>query len=244
MSEDARRMTNPINLYSKIGEPIQIPPVRLDGAPLSPGIPSIVVWDAATGVPSDDITPSYLPVMLSDFGESFEPAITKRLHAHTLPTLIPPESFFTRSNSDIDSISFASDMWTLACSIWEVLGDSPPFLPWGKSQDEILLQHVKVLGKLPEAWWSSWETRSECLDEKEEGIFLVKQNCCLQDCGTRRSLEKTHDWCIAGPRRTVEFEDVDFQSPDEKRAFLDMTQMMLVFEPSKRATIDVVLGCE
>ena len=152
MPEDLRRMTDSHDLYSRIGEPIQIPPIRCDGSPLSPGTPPLVVWAAAMKLPSDEITANHLPVMISDFGESLKPVVTKRLHAHTLPALCPPESFFTEANSDLDGISFPSDIWTLACSMWEILGDSPPFLPWGSSRDQILLQHVKILGKLPEPW--------------------------------------------------------------------------------------------
>ncbi|KAM5485433.1 hypothetical protein MaudMau93_005428 [Microsporum audouinii] len=244
MPEDIRRITNPVSLYARIGEPVQMPPVRLDGGPISPGTPPLVIWDAAMDLPSDAITTKHLPVMIADFGESLEPAITKRLHAHTLPALCPPESFFTKVDSELDSISFASDIWTLACSIWEIMGDSPPFLPWGKARDEILLQHVKIVGKLPEAWWASWETKDQCLDETEQGLFLVKEKRLLKDWGTRESLERRYDWCISEPRKTMGLKGDDLQDDSEKHAFLDLMQMMLVHEPSKRSTIDDVVNSD
>lgn len=239
MPEAVRRMINPGELYSEIGEPVQFSPIRADKAPPPHGVPDRVVWGAETSIPSDKLSTTYLPIMLADFGESFEPAVTKPSRAHTLPALFPPESFFTKPHSDLDHISFPSDIWTLACSIWEIMGDSPPFLPWGKTTDEILLQHVEILGKLPRSWWSAWDTKNQWLDEREGGLFFIKRNCLLDDCGTRKSLERRYDWCISGPRTREKF---DCQSTDEKRDFLDMMQMMLAYEPCKRVTIDAVVN--
>jgi len=235
---DHFQQADPAQLYNITGQPIQLPVVRLDGAPLPPGVPRMVVGPARTGTPSDKISPAHLPVMISDFGEALEPAITIRRHAHTLPPLTPPESFFPDNRTDI-SMSFPGDIWTLACTMWEILGDRSIFDPWDASRDEILLDQVEVLGKLPDRWWSAWDTRDRCFDE--EGLTNVQENRHLRGSGTIAALEERYDWCISEPRKRMK---MDSPEKGEKEAFLAMVKAMLVYRPAERATIQEVIDSE
>jgi serine/threonine-protein kinase SRPK3 len=226
-----RRM-NVRELYDKIGQPVTEGITRTDGAPLSPNIPAEVVWPARLEVESYDISPSrHLPAMLSDFGESFEPFIEKRCHARTRPTLIPPESFFAKEGSS--TISFPAGIWTLGCTMVEIMGGGAPFDTWA-DRNAIVSEHVMALGKLPDPWWDQWSARN--LYFNDDATIYLPENRWLDD-----SIEKRYEYCVAAPRSRYG-EDVP---PDvEKRAFIEMLKTMLVLDPNKRATIDQIVSCE
>lgn len=84
-----------------IGRPIELPVVRLDTQYLPNGVPHLVVGLAWTGTRSDHIEFYYLPIMLSDFGEVFEPASTESKYARTFPALAPLESLFLKDRFNL-----------------------------------------------------------------------------------------------------------------------------------------------
>ncbi|KAJ5186385.1 hypothetical protein N7449_011149 [Penicillium cf. viridicatum] len=143
-------------LYERFGEPESEAVVRLDGMPLSNGIPAHVFIPGWFGVRSDDIALEKERIVLSDFGESFNPYTTPRSSSKTLPLLQPPEARF----SD-EPLSFASDIWTLACSIWEIFGQRPLFDAFWATADRVTAEQVEVLGILPAEWWKNWHKRLE-----------------------------------------------------------------------------------
>ncbi|RAH82855.1 kinase-like protein [Aspergillus japonicus CBS 114.51] len=75
----------------------------------------------------------------------------------------PPEARF----SD-EPLSFASDIWTLACTIWEILGQRPLFETFFPSPDRVTAEQVEVLGKLPDEWWGKWGRRLDWFSEEGE----------------------------------------------------------------------------
>jgi serine/threonine protein kinase len=87
---------------------------------LSDSVPARVFIPGWFGVRSDDIVIGEDKIIISDFGESFNPQKTARFSSKTLPLLQPPEARF----SD-EPLSFASDIWTLACTIWEIFDQRP-----------------------------------------------------------------------------------------------------------------------
>jgi len=136
-------------------------------------------------------------------------------------------------------MSFPEDIWTLACTMWEILGDRSIFDPWDASRHEILLDQVEVLGKLPDRWWSAWDTRDQCFDE--EGLTNIQENRRLSASGIMAALEERYEWCIGEPRRRMKMETLE---KGEKEAFLAMIKTMLVYCPSERATIQGVIDSE
>lgn len=101
--------------------------------------------------------------MIADFGEAFDPQVTKQLTTHTPLLLAPPESRFAESL--VEPLSFPGDIWTLACTIWDVFGSGPPFEAFPVTLNEVTIEHVEMLGKLPDRWWSKWEERNNWFDE-------------------------------------------------------------------------------
>ncbi|OJD10090.1 CMGC/SRPK protein kinase [Emergomyces pasteurianus Ep9510] len=228
---DVRRMIDPSQLYRKFGDPILEPIVRVDGKPLPAGVPTHVVGPARIGIRSDQITSTYLPIMLSDFGLSYYSSKTRRTNAYTLPHLVPPEIFFLDKQNNEYNLSFPSEIWTLGCTIFEIIGSGGPFSTLGGG---ILQDQVSVLGKLPDPWWSQWESRAEFFNE--DATIDITTGAPFQD-----SLEERYDWFVNAARRRSDMEE---QGEDEKKAFLHMIWMMLQYLPSDRATIRDVVESE
>ncbi|KAI9044870.1 uncharacterized protein KD926_011043 [Aspergillus affinis] len=103
---------SPSELYEKYGDPDPEAVVRLDGTPLSTNVPEQVFMPSWYGIPSNEIPLGQERIVLSDFGESFNPHRTSRFSSKTLPLLQPPEARFSNA-----PLSFSSDIWTLACNI-------------------------------------------------------------------------------------------------------------------------------
>ncbi|KAH0365787.1 hypothetical protein KCU65_g5776, partial [Aureobasidium melanogenum] len=227
------------SLYERIGRPETGTVTRKDGKPLSRHAPSEIVLPAPLPIKTKDISPSlHLPAMLSDFGEAFEPPKTRRDFARTLLTSIPPESFSSKEGSGC--ISFPPEIWTLACTFIEMIGNGSPF-----DFGHVIANQVLVLGKLPEPWWSQWNPRSKYFDT--DVTTYLPGNCKIEEMsGTKEmrgtgSLEKDYDRCVTGPRSRCKEK---IFGPEERRAFLDMLASMLIYDPSKRATIDQIAECE
>ncbi|KGO73526.1 hypothetical protein PITC_044050 [Penicillium italicum] len=224
-------MTDPLQLYQKFGNPIFDAVVRVDRKPLPAGVPTHVVWPARIGIQSDQITPMHLPIMLSDFGSSYYPHKTRRTTAHTLPHLVAPEIFFLDKDKDEEGLSFPSEIWTLGCTIFEIIGSGGPFSTLGGG---ILQDQVSVLGKLPNPWWSQWESRAEFYNE--DATIDITTGTPVQD-----GLEERYDWFVNAARRRS---DMEKPGEDEKKAFLHMISMMLQYSPSDRVTIQDVVESE
>lgn len=85
--------------------------------------------------------------------------------AHTPLLIAPPESRFTGPGGADPPLSFPGDIWTLACTVWDVFGCGPPFETFPVTLDEVTIEQVEMLGKLPELLWRKWEERGNWFDE-------------------------------------------------------------------------------
>ncbi|PWY87302.1 kinase domain-containing protein [Aspergillus sclerotioniger CBS 115572] len=238
-----QRMTTK-HLYDKIGEPTKAPVARCDGAPLDYGVPSELIIPLWLGLGSDEITLIDSPILITDFGEAFDPSVTKTFSCHTPHLLAPPEAFFAGPETD-SHISFPADIWTLACSIWDVLGSAPPFEVFVPDLDSVTREHVETFGKLPDRWWRKWANRDNWFDE--DGSKNVKEELRQLYSNSARNWDQRFLASIRGTRQRAsraEETDFGFLEQDEERAFGDMIQSMLVLEPAQRATIADVVRCE
>jgi serine/threonine-protein kinase SRPK3 len=208
--------------------------VRLDGKPLPNGVPAHVFIPGWFGIRSDDIVLGEEKIILSDFGEFFNPHKALRFSSKTLPLLQPPEARF----SD-EPLSFASDIWTLACTIWEIFGQRPLFEAFFATDDRVTMEQVEVLGILPPEWWRKWSRRLEWFNE--EGEFDLKPETSRGHDGVRRTWDQRFDYCIQEPRAEAGLETV---TEEERRAFEAMLRSMLIFRPKERATAQQALHSE
>lgn len=53
----------------------------------------------------------------------------------------------------------------LACAIWEIFGSAPPFEAFPVDLDEVTIEHVEMLGKLPDRWWRRWGGGGKWFDD-------------------------------------------------------------------------------
>ncbi|KFZ08615.1 hypothetical protein V501_05889 [Pseudogymnoascus sp. VKM F-4519 (FW-2642)] len=215
-------------LYDKYGWPTMQPVVRFDGQELPPGIPThgtVPVW---LGKPSDEVRLPEAKILLIDFGEAFEPARKEKYVSHTPLCTRPPEAHFEPSKA----LSFPSDVWSLACAIWSILGQRPLFDPWLANIDDLTRWQVDAFGILPPEWWLLWEDRGKWFDdngvplENREGVF---------------SLGDRFRFSTQEPRQK---EGMGVFEQDEEEALLAMLQSMLTYKPGDRSTASEVLDSE
>ncbi|BCS28503.1 uncharacterized protein APUU_70073S [Aspergillus puulaauensis] len=120
-----------------------------------------------------------------------------------------------------------------------LFGCRPPVEPFPVELEEVTMEQVEMLGKLPDRWWNEWEARSDWFDE--DGRKNVREDLQQWYGNTHRDWETRFAEYIREPRERHGFE---FFSAEEEVGFRGMINFMLVLEPSKRATIDGVVECE
>ncbi|KAI1906349.1 hypothetical protein LOZ52_006469 [Ophidiomyces ophidiicola] len=229
---DMQNMTRK-ELYAKVGQPTIQPVRRQDKAPLENGVPSNVVVPAWLGGASDELTLADSLIQIADFGEAFSPQRENHYVCHTPSISAPPEAFFMQPGIS-EPLSFPGDIWTLGCIIWELFGSTPPFQSLFGTMDQVLKEHVEMIGKLPDPWWSQWEARSDLFDD--DGTKNVKEHLqqyyINSSWGWDQRLEMQNNFRVREGFATL--------LPEEDQAFNKMLRLMLVFEPQKRATIEEV----
>ncbi|EFE33760.1 uncharacterized protein ARB_07225 [Trichophyton benhamiae CBS 112371] len=221
LPEDIRQITDATTLYQRFGEPITKPVVRVDRQPLDVGVPTHVYWPIRLSVRSDKIMDSHLPIMLSDFTSSYYPSQTRQMISRTLPHIVPPEAFSIDEHKKEESLCFPSEIWTLACTVFDILGGG------GLFSDQ-----ASALGKFPEPWWSRWEERAE---------FFTEDGVSIEFPNSGDSLEDRYDWFVTAARRRYKME---YPDEEEKKAFLQMIGPMLRYFPGERASIRDVVNSE
>lgn len=198
------------------------------------GVPANVYVPGWFGARSDEIALGEEKIILSDFGESFNPHGILRFSSKTLPLLQPPEARFSE-----EPLSFASDIWSLACTIWEIFGQRPLFEAFYPTPDRVTAEQVEVIGILPPEWWKNWSRRLEWFNE--EGELDLKPDASRGHDSMRRTWDKRFGYCIQEPRAEADLETV---TEKERRAFEAMLRSMLVFWPNERATAQQILHSE
>lgn len=216
-------------LYEKFGEPGSEAVVRLDGNSLGDGVPARVFIPGWFGVPSNEVVLGDQKIILNDFGESFSPDKELRSPSKTLPLLQPPEARFCD-----EPLTFPSDIWTLACTIWEIFGQRPLFEAVFPTADRVTMEQVEALGILPPDWWRNWSKRLEWFNE--EGEMLSRDHGEV-----RRTLDMRFDYSIQEPRVEAGMETA---TEEEREAFDGMIRSMLTFRPAERATAQQLLHSE
>jgi len=140
----------------------------------------------------------------------------------------PPEAFFQPKAP----LSFPADIWSLATSIWEILGIKAIFSSDFCAADEIPSQQIDILGLVPENWWEQWKERGECFDENGRPV---------QDRYVYPPIEQAFEDGIQKYRRERQIGEY---GEEETAAILDLMRRMLVFLREDRPTAEEVLKSE
>lgn len=161
-----------------------------------------------------------------DFGESYDvsaPPTGKQLGIP--PAFCAPEVTFEKSSG------IGCDIWALACTLYEIQTRMSLFECWNGTDDEVICQMVRLLEKLPEPWWSSWEGRMGRFDE--DGSSEVWKPLIIED-----ALKDGVPYQIGDKNGR----QVDIVVPaDERKLLADLLLQMLKYDPKERASVDTVL---
>ncbi|KAK1598925.1 kinase domain-containing protein [Colletotrichum navitas] len=211
-------------LYEEFDPPEPEPVVRVDGQPLSPGVPPHVYPPIWLGKPGNEVTLTEAKLFLADFGTAFCPVHESRFESYTPLQIRPPEARFEPTTP----LSYASDIWSLGCVIWGILGVRPFLDNWLFGPDDATADQVDALGSMPNEWWETWEGRSKRFSEngrpkegREVWTFDQRFQDAIQEPRRRRGLEAMSD--------------------SERDALFKMIRGMLVFKPGDRLSAEEVL---
>ncbi|OGM49816.1 protein kinase domain protein [Aspergillus bombycis] len=216
-------------LYEEYGEPETVSITERDGKPLPPNVPLKAVIPLYLGKDAEDLLVSDAHVLLSDFGEAFAPdlEIRRGKDCHTPLAMRPPEARFEPEAP----LSYSADIWSLATTIWEIIGMQPIFSTEFASADELISQQVDVLGPLPSSWWMHWRERSQFFDNNghpKEGRYVWP------------GIESAFEERVQKYRRK---RGCGF-GREEATAIIDLMHRMLVFRPEERPTVKDILHSE
>ncbi|KAI9933648.1 hypothetical protein MW887_008121 [Aspergillus wentii] len=214
-------------LHNEYGKPEQEAVVRLDGKPLPPNVPSHAITPIWLGKACEEITLPESRILLTDFGEAFSPSQQAKYQSNTPLVVRPPEARFEPSTP----LSFSSDIWTLACSIWNIIAQRSLFEEWLMTEDDMTLEHVDALGLLPPFWWEKWDARREKFNE--DGAPINRSYFL--------SWEDRFEGFVQKARQKQGMQAFD---PKERDAISAMLRSMLSFRPEDRPTAKKVLQFE
>ena len=180
-------------------------------------------------------------IIVTDFGQSFflddKPT---DYQPGTAIHYLPPETRYD------DKISQASDIWSLACAIFEIRTGFPLFEPI-LGDFLVVKDMIETLGKLPDPWWNYSEHQKRFEPngdprpleiQRQEGIRLpaVKSSIRskLESVGVDDEPPETNE----GPMIEITGTRLD----EEEIVLLDdLLQKMLRYVPEDRITIQEVL---
>ncbi|KAF1343625.1 putative srpk [Delphinella strobiligena] len=212
-----------VKLYEEYGEPELEPVVLFDGGPLPPNVPTHGIAPIWLAEASEKIPLTEAPILLADFGEAFLPRDETKTESHTPLVVRPP--FEPKQ-----SLSFPSDIWSLACTIWSIVAARNLFERFLATEDDMTCEHVDALGILPHGWWINWEAHSKFTDDGNPiGRSLY------------RSWNDRFEDSVQQPREESGMPRI---TSDERDALFAMLKSMLSFRPEERPTARQVLESE
>ncbi|QPG97341.1 hypothetical protein C2857_006169 [Epichloe festucae Fl1] len=212
-------------LYDEFDSPEPEPVVKADKQPLtSPSVPTHVYSPIWLGKPSNEVLVPEAKILLTDFGTAFSPAQESRFDSYTPLQIRPPEVRFEPTRP----LSYTSDIWSLGCIIWAILGVKPFLDSWLIGPDDATADQVDALGPMPDEWWETWQGRSKGFvgnGKPKEG----RETC---------TFDQRFEDAIQAPRR---WRGMEVMGEEERNALFQMVKGMLVFRPEDRLSVRQVL---
>ncbi|CAI6326804.1 unnamed protein product [Periconia digitata] len=145
------------SLFRLLKEPERDLILLADGSRPGRGAPEYVVRPLnLSTLPSEMLTNN---ICLIDFGESF-------------PVDIPPSDLGIPVSYSSPELLFehdaaqSNDIWALACTIFEIITGRKLFPDMFGDGEDVILQWVQLLGRMPDRWWNMWEFRKNFFDDE------------------------------------------------------------------------------
>ena len=195
-------------LYQQVGSPVRDEVFKSSGQKPDLSAPEYLVEPASfSRVDFEFISEE---VLLIDLGEAFPELSPPANGVGTPVSYCSPELLFKRKASR------RSDIWALACTIFEFRSGFPLFESFVGSSTEILEEMLRILGLPPESSHSLWKEAGitiidhakwdgPALDERIKGIGIYDQEPSIHD-GDVTSLN--HNKLLEPPGRRITRDEV------------------------------------
>ena len=182
-------------------------------------------------------------VLLVDFGQSFLADSPSPNYEPATPLhYLSPEAFFD------SKIGLASDVWALACLIFEIRAGWQLFDSFFNSDALVLKRMVETMGRFPDPWWGSWQDRHPWFDEtgevkpeeeqRKQGVLLIAAKSTLRqklcEIGQRDDAPEVDEGSMIEKTGT-RLEEVEIV------LLADLLAKMLKYDPEDRITVAEVL---
>lgn len=146
-------------IYARLGDPETEDVRTCEGQPPGPHVLAILIAPIQNSRISD-ATLLQDKIIVNDFGQSYVVAYPPLSYKPgTALNYQSPEARFG------GRVGFETDVWALACAIFEIRAGFALFEPILGSDVDILRQTVETLGRLPDPWWSAFEQRTLWFEE-------------------------------------------------------------------------------
>ena len=224
-------------MYETLGEPTT-ETVVTQGTQSAIHAPQQVVEAVSVSGLSSHLTFS---VVVSDFGQSFvaKGGLPHHLRPTTVTHYTPPEMRFE------GRVDFASDIWMLACAIYEIRAGHSLFDSFLRSDSVVTMEMVSALGKLPDPWWSKFDSRHKWFkdsgeprsveDQERDGVMLICEEETLRQMVQR--IGRNEDPPVWGTKWDSATEAMDPLSEGETDLLTDLLEKTLRYDPTERLTI-------
>ncbi|KAK0120491.1 hypothetical protein ONS96_010701 [Cadophora gregata f. sp. sojae] len=219
-------------LIKQLGEPDKEPLLTMSGKNPAPSGPEYLV--DALSLNQLDARFISSQVSIIDFGESYDMSsppedlgITAAFRA--------PELLFD------NTIGVGCDLWALACTLFEIRTDSPLFENFMNDDDEVIMQMVPLLGKLPEPWWSSWKARGRWFEENGAPLIRPKTGRPYMMLDTIEELLSGGSPSCDDSKGKMNKAGGFVVGIEESKILGDLLKGILHYDPKKRLSVEAVL---
>lgn len=214
-------------VYERFGTPHLEEIKRIDGLPVTPAAPKHAVFSPdPVALLRFSLTDSCM-VKIVDFGNASRPDAGKLVkNINTAVAVAAPEILF----NDVATIGMPADTWALACTLYEILGGRMLLESFFYDRDEIIVEMVRMLGKLPNPWWRAWAERSSYFEY--DGTFKPTPG---NICGESRRVDVKERVARLLERRDLKSDKQLYQ--EESMLLEKMLEAMLRYEPTDRAQV-------
>lgn len=198
---------------------------------------------------------------VNDLGEAFRFDTPPEYLGIPLPYR-SPELLLEKDCSNLNG--FASDLWALGCTLFEMRTGQRLFDCFDDDDDEYLIAMAYVLGKMPEPWWSTtWEARKRLFKDEADSLGrVVSARVCSTDNEepNPKAMESTVHPSVAGKARSLRDKlasDVWYEylneagkrahreiSEKEKDLLADLIALLLKWQPEERLSAEEALKHE